>query len=275
MDRVDFICDRGREFTNRDTIFKSKRIKCPFRFNATKTIKQGGWGVKVQNGRHNHPLLTTDLGAKYFGRLKKVEKTIVNEYVDLDVTPKNTLIFLLKKDPKNATTIGHVYRQRHHYRKSRKGPRTDPQELMRLIEEHNYLCWSRKVGGTEIISDLMWAHPTSIKLLRLFPKVLILDATYKTNKYYLPLLQIIGVTNTEMSFQVAFAFLGHELSHHFTWALEQLKGVCELHFIHPEIFLTDRELGSMAGIAYCLFNFIRYNFDFCYNYFDMGFYFCY
>ena len=99
-----------------------------------------------------------------------------------------------------------------------------------------------------MVSDIMWAHPTSIKLLRLFPKVLVLDATYKTNKYNLPLLQIIGVTNTELSFQVAFAYLGHELSDNFVWVLEKLKELCDRYGILPSIFLTDRQLASMSAI---------------------------
>lgn len=81
-----------------------------------------------------------------------------------------------------------------------------------------------------------------------FIKVLILDSTYKTNKYGLPLLQIVGVTNTNLSFQIAFAYLGHELTTHFSWVLQQLKEVCDLHGLLPKIILTDRDLGTMAAI---------------------------
>jgi len=40
--------------------------------------------------------------------------------------------------------------------------------------------------------------------------MLICDTTYKTNKYYLPLLEIIGITSTNMTFVVAFAYLSSE-----------------------------------------------------------------
>ena len=204
--------------------------------------------MRVKCGRHTHQLLTTPIGTNAFGRLSKAQKDLVNEHADLDVGPKATLTALKKLDPENVTTLPQIYRQRHKHRSTKRGPRTDIQEVLRLIESHNYLCWSRKIPESDVVSDIMWAHPTSIKLLRLFPKVLILDSTYKTNRYNLPLLQIVGVTNTEISFHVAFAYIGHELALHFSWVLEQLRGICELHSIHPQVFLTDRDLGCMSAI---------------------------
>jgi len=40
--------------------------------------------------------------------------------------------------------------------------------------------------------------------------MLICDTTYKTNKYRLPLLEIIGITSTIMTFAIAFAYLSYE-----------------------------------------------------------------
>lgn len=200
------------------------------------------------SGRHTHPLLTTSVGSSFFGRLRPVEKVLVNEHADLDVAPKDSLIALRNHYPGNVTSLDQIYRQRHRHRRSKRGPRTDIQELHRLVQSLNYLCWSRKIEGSDVVSDIMWAHPTSIKLFRLFPKVLILDSTYKTNKYNLPLLEIIGVTSTELSFSVAFAYIGHELGINFTWVLHQLRELFVLHGVQPEVFLTDRDLGCMSAI---------------------------
>ena len=41
----------------------------------------------------------------------------------------------------------------------------------------------------------------------MFPVVLIMDSTYKTNKYRQPLFEIVGVTSTELTFAVAFAYM--------------------------------------------------------------------
>lgn len=52
-----------------------------------------------------------------------------------------------------------------------------------------------------------------------FP-VLIIDSTYKNNKHKLPLLEIVGVTSTDMNFAVEFVSLEIEKKDSFTWGLE-------------------------------------------------------
>jgi len=52
-----------------------------------------------------------------------------------------------------------------------------------------------------------------------------MDNTYKTNRYRLPLLEIVGVTCTGMKFYVAFAYLEVEYENNFVWALERFRGI--------------------------------------------------
>ncbi|WP_409226421.1 hypothetical protein [Klebsiella pneumoniae] len=37
------------------------------------------------------------------------------------------------------------------------------------------------------MASIFWAHPESIKLVKCFPHVLLMDCTYKTNKYKMQL----------------------------------------------------------------------------------------
>ena len=48
-----------------------------------------------------------------------------------------------------------------------------------------------------------------------------MDSTYKTNKYRLPLLEIVGMTSTECTFADAFAYMESERKEKFCWALEK------------------------------------------------------
>lgn len=50
--------------------------------------------------------------------------------------------------------------------------------------------------------------------------MLIIDTTYKTNKYKLPLLEIVGITSTEKTYSAGFAFLEREKEETVTWVLE-------------------------------------------------------
>ena len=58
-----------------------------------------------------------------------------------------------------------------------------------------------------VVRDLFWSHPDAVKLINSCNLVFLIDNTYKTNRYKLPLLDIIGVTPTGMTFFVAFTYL--------------------------------------------------------------------
>ena len=97
------------------------------------------------------------------------------------------------------------------------------------------------------VTDLFWAHPVSLDLFCSFPKVLITDCTYKTNLYCLPLLEIVGVTSTDISFSVAFAYLQFERIDNYVWVLGTLRSLLDDIAI-PEVIFTNRELALMNAI---------------------------
>ena len=55
--------------------------------------------------------------------------------------------------------------------------------------------------------------------------VFLINSIYKTNKYKLPLLDIMGMTPTEMTFSTAFAYLDGERINNVVWTLEQFQGI--------------------------------------------------
>jgi alpha-glucosidase len=77
-------------------------------------------------------------------------------------------------------------------------------------------------------------------LFNLFPTVLLLDSTYKTNKYKLPLLEFLGTTSTEQKFSVGFALLSAEKESNFVWALQKCRELLKQQD-HPGVVVTDRD----------------------------------
>ncbi|XP_073222483.1 uncharacterized protein [Cicer arietinum] len=61
--------------------------------------------------------------------------------------------------------------------------------------------------------------------------------------YRMPLLEIIGVTSTEMTFCVGFAYLQSERVDNFTWALQMVKE--QITSGEVEVIVTDRDLALM------------------------------
>ena len=75
---------------------------------------------------------------------------------------------------------------------------------------------------------------------------MILYYHYYTNRYSLPLLEIVGVTPTNKTFCIAFVLMHKEDEPNYTWVLscfKSLMGECIL----PRVIVTDRDLALMKA----------------------------
>jgi len=80
------------------------------------------------------------------------------------------------------------------------------QHLMYLLECDMYIHW-HVMNDEEVVCNIFWTQPDVVKLLNAFNIVFFIDNTYKTNRYRLPLLEIIGVTCTVLTFSASFAYM--------------------------------------------------------------------
>lgn len=86
-----------------------------------------------------------------------------------------------------------------------------------------------------------------------------MDCTYKTNKYKLPLLVIVGHTSLGITFYVGFAFLAKEKKADCLWVLLALQGyLVEMNISSPNVIVTDRDLGLIAAAS------VEFFFFFCF-----------
>ena len=112
---------------------------------------------------------------------------------------------------------------------------------MSLLHSNGYVHDYDTHPVTSKLEALFFVHPTSFKIWREFPHVIIIDATYKTNIYKMPFVEIVGVTSTRKTFCIAFAFISEEKEKNYKWVLERLKLTLE-GCMHPRVIITDREL---------------------------------
>jgi hypothetical protein len=80
-----------------------------------------------------------------------------------------------------------------------------------------------------------------VELLKKYPDVLLLDCTYRTNKFKMPLLNIAGTTCLDKNYHTAFCFLVKEEEGDYVWALEQLQDLFEPGMVMSAV-VTDREI---------------------------------
>lgn len=225
----------------------TKKCGCPFELRARKLMADDDWMVDVACGMHNHAPAKHFEGHSFAGRLSEEETSLLVDMSKSMVRPKEILVTLKRKDALNVTTMKTIYNVRHRNNVIEKAGRSQMQYLLGELQKHNYIERHRCDNNTMTVTDLFWAHPVSLDLLRSFPKVLIMDYTYKTNRYRLPLLEIVGVTSTDMSFSVAFAYLQFERIDNYVWVLTTLRSLLDDIAI-PEVIVTDRELALMNAI---------------------------
>ena len=115
------------------------------------------------------------------------------------------------------------------------------QHLLHRLTSSGYVTNYVKDEESDVVKAIFWAHPSGITLLHSFGIVLVMDSTYKTNRYRYPLLEIVGQTSTEKTFHVAFCYMEAEKASYFTWALEQLRNLIESDDAMPQIIVTDKE----------------------------------
>ena len=91
-----------------------------------------------------------------------------------------------------------------------------------LLDDLSTADWvfAVKKDSNNRVQNLFFAHQKQVELLLANPDVLLMDCTYRTNKYKLPLLHILGCTNLQTFFSAGFCFLSNET--------HVLLGNCEL-----------------------------------------------
>ncbi|CAK8560404.1 unnamed protein product [Lathyrus sativus] len=212
---VTLLCERSgkyqiplQKFKREDT--DSRKCECPFKLRGYMLTRKKKWKFSVICGLHNHDLCSKLQGHPSVCLLKPEEKTCISDMTLNLVQPKNIFATLKRKELDNISNIRQVYNIRYHTNKEIRGDRSEMQQLLKLLGDNNYVSRYRTCDDGVTIQDIFWTHPDSIKLFSAFLIVLILDSTYKTNKYMLHLFKMVGVTSTEKTYVVGFAFLDCE-----------------------------------------------------------------
>ncbi|XP_050918686.1 uncharacterized protein LOC127136133 [Lathyrus oleraceus] len=160
-------------------------------------VDKQNWRFIVICGLYNHDLCDKLAGHPIVCQLMPEEKECVVDMTLNLVKPKNILATLKRKRLENISNIKQVYNIRYQTNKALKGDRSEMQQLLQQFDDNSYVSTYRICKDGVNVRDIFYTHPGSIKLSNTFPTVLILDSTYKTNKYKLILFEMVGVISIE------------------------------------------------------------------------------
>jgi len=241
-------CDRGGSYRNRYHLSDETRQRktssrlagCPFEI--TCRLKDGVWVVTKVAGSHNHPVGIDLAGHSAVRRPSPNEVSRIKELGCHGIAPKQILSVLHAEFEGNQTTAKEVYNVLQSAKVDFLRGRTAIEALVDLVSENVYVSkvWLQE----QMLHGLFFMHNDSVKLTKAYGTVFLLDCTYQTNKFHMPLLNIVGITCTYATFNAGFAFLREETEESYTWALKQLAAI-----VQPTVLCTDRELALMNSIA--------------------------
>ncbi|KAH1189091.1 Protein FAR1-RELATED SEQUENCE 5 [Glycine max] len=197
--------------------------------------------VKLICRSHNHALAKSFIGHSYASQLNDDEKIIIGDMTKSLVKPKNILL-TLKEHNANICTI-----MKYAYRSSIRDSNSEMQQLMKLLDRDQYIHWHR-LKDEDVVCDIFWSHPDAVKITNACNLVFLMDNTYKTNRYRLPLLDIVGVTPIGIIFSIAFAYLEGERINNVVWALERFRGIFLRRDVIPQVIATDKNPALMNAV---------------------------
>lgn len=106
---------------------------------------------------------------------------------------------------------------------------------------------SYQLDGYEQLTHLFFAFEQSLDLLEMYPDILFIDCTYKTN---MSLCIFNGITACNKSFYIGFAFLRYEDNDSYHWMLSRIHELYT-HIGQEEglqVILTDNEDALIASL---------------------------
>ncbi|XP_057426166.1 uncharacterized protein LOC130719564 [Lotus japonicus] len=100
------------------------------------------------------------------------------------VEQRHILLSLKKHNPGNLSILSQVYSYVKKYCRSQRGPLTEMQHLIKLLQGGKYKYWERRQPQSDVCRYIFWSHPDAIGLFNTFPNVFVLEnhGVYKLYK---------------------------------------------------------------------------------------------
>jgi hypothetical protein len=206
----------------------------------------GLWHLSVINDQHNHEPSNDMSGHPLARRLNAEERTRVQQMSAAGIRPRQILSTLRQDNSSLSAVARTVYNARSQLRQEYLGGRTPSQALLDILRQTDFMLeYMHDDNGR--ITHLFFAHPTSVQMMKNWNSVLLMDCTYKTNKFKMPLLNVVGVTSFNTTFFGCFAFIKSEREEDYEWAMNCVARIFT-DVPKPGVIVTDRELALMRAI---------------------------
>jgi hypothetical protein len=236
--RYYYCCDKHGNYQSKATIRKtaSNATGCPFKLVIFQN--HDGWRLAVSEKDHNHPPSLHPSSHHAYRKRTPAQKDTIDSMTRAGAAPKQILTAIRQQDPDTFVTASDVWNDRKAMRARALGIKSPIEALLDNLSTPEWV-FDVKKDSENRVQCLFFAHQKQVELLQANPDVLLMDCTYKTNKFRLPLLHILGCTNLGTFFSAGFCFIRTEDYWNYYWAVStffQKAGP-----IQPRVFISDQE----------------------------------
>lgn len=226
---------------------------CLFSVLAKESLDKTTWSLHHRPDekflKHNHPPSHHPSAHPVHRQLDASGKATLSELVSAGISPRDIQTFLRQQDPDFLATRKDIYNRISELKDDMHKGQSSIHALINQLDNEGF--WSRiRVNENQRVTAVLFAHPKSLQYVQAYSDLLLLDCTYKTNKYQMPLLDMVGVDACQRSFCIAFAFLNGEEEEDYAWALERLQSLYEVCNARlPSVVLTDRCFAAINAVT--------------------------
>ena len=214
--RIENFCDRHTPpaSTSRPRIRKtsSRRTNCLFSIIA-READNATWQVchrsQSKFHSHNHGPSPGRKAHPSHRALSDGVRQQIRQLRKVGITPRDIQTLIRCENQESFHTKQDAYNQLKRSQVDRHNGESNMAALITALNSNGY-WYQIHLGDNDRIYSILLSNIASLELVKRYPRIVIMDCTYKTNKYNLPLLHIIGVDACSNSFSIAYAFLNNE-----------------------------------------------------------------
>ena len=226
----------------------TKKTDCPFftkiRFNRSGNCYQ----CEIISDNHNHDPIDDLIGASRHRRytqekfgVRKLKDLVKERSKSSSTTAREVARLISAEHPEVEIIDEDVHLIRREIRLQEYGPYTATQAFLRLLKEDKRIFYydvDRDEYGR--LCRFFWVYEDHLVQWKKNAEVLLMDNTYKVNRFNLPLFEITGVTALNTNFNCGYCLAAREDTGTFTWILTRLKIVLgRAEIAEPAVVLTD------------------------------------
>jgi hypothetical protein len=223
----------------------SKGVSCPFSSEAV--LKDGYWQFYVTYSQHSHgPSLH---GYTHPCHRKPTEEMLahITAQSAVGIAPRFILPSLQAMTPGTLISPVDIRNIKNQQKMKELGSMTPVQALISLLERDPDWHHETQLSDDKHLISLFLVRKDMIRFARAYPELLMLDATYKTNWYNMPLVHLIAVIpvanrrkrKTGTALTIGFCFVSGENDASYRWVCERIKAIIYGQGSTPCVIVRD------------------------------------